>query len=206
MRFTAGCADASAAPHCAFVDRGWDRHILSLSPELFFDLTADGALTARPMKGTMAREQGREALAASIKDRAENLMIVDLIRNDLGRIAQTGSVAAKDLFAVETYPTLHAMVSTVTAQLRPGAGIADVVRALFPCGSVTGAPKIRAMQILHELETSPRGAYCGAIGFFSPDSAVQFNVAIRTLLADDGRPRRTVGNWRRGGAGFVCHG
>ncbi len=179
-------ASRSGAPHCAYVDCG--AHILSLSPELFFDLSGDGRITARPMKGTRARGTGarddqaeRTRLAASAKDRAENLMIVDLIRNDLSRIAQKGSVGVSDLFEVETYPTLHAMVSTVTAKIRPDAGVADILRALFPCGSVTGAPKIRAMEILRELESSPRGAYCGAIGCFAPDGSARFNVAIRTL-------------------------
>ncbi len=174
----------SGAAHCAFVDDG-HRQIVSLSPELFFDLTGDGRIVVRPMKGTQARtghdEAERARLCASAKDRAENLMIVDLIRNDLSRIAQKGSVEVSDLFQVETYPTLHAMVSTVTARKRVDAGVADILRALFPCGSVTGAPKIRAMEILHELESSPRGAYCGAIGSFSPDGSAHFNVAIRTL-------------------------
>jgi para-aminobenzoate synthetase/4-amino-4-deoxychorismate lyase len=183
----------SGAAHCAYVDifseeGGWQ--ILSLSPELFFDLEADGQITVRPMKGTHPRQLGarsgddqaaRAALAASEKDRAENLMIVDLIRNDLSRIAAPGSVEASGLFEVETYPTLHAMVSTVTARKRKDAGVTDILRALFPCGSVTGAPKIRAMEILRELESSPRGAYCGAIGHFAPDGSARFNVAIRTL-------------------------
>ena len=125
--------------------------------------------------------RARAALAGSAKDRAENLMIVDLIRNDLGRIAQIGSVATGDLFAVETYPSLHTMVSTVTARLRPRTSIAAIAAALFPCGSVTGAPKIRAMEILRQLESSPRGAYCGAIGCFAPGGDARFNVAIRTL-------------------------
>lgn len=175
----------SGAAHCAFVRDG-ERQILSLSPELFFDLSADGRITVRPMKGTLARSGGndeaeRAALAASAKDRAENLMIVDLLRNDLSRIAQTGSVEVSDLFKVETYPTLHTMVSTVTARKRADAGMADILRALFPCGSVTGAPKIRAMEILRHLESSARGAYCGAIGHFAPDGSARFNVAIRTL-------------------------
>lgn len=174
----------SGAAHCAFVEDGACA-ILSLSPELFFDLSADADIIVRPMKGTAPRggdDQGeRAALAASPKDRAENLMIVDLIRNDLSRIAQKGSVEVRDLFRVETYPTLHTMVSTVTARKRDDAGIADLLRALFPCGSVTGAPKIRAMEILRELETSPRQAYCGAVGFFAPDGSARFNVAIRTL-------------------------
>jgi len=186
----------SAAPHCAFVDDG-ARQIVSLSPELFFDLAADGGITVRPMKGTLARGGNdaveRAALAASIKDRAENLMIVDLIRNDLSRIAEGGSVEVGDLFKVETYPTLHAMVSTVTARKRPDAGIADILRALFPCGSVTGAPKIRAMEILRALETSPRGAYCGAIGHFAPDGSARFNVAIRTLTISGGHGELGIG-------------
>jgi len=183
----------SGAAHCGFVDDG-RQQILSLSPELFFDLTADGRIEVRPMKGTYPRGLGARAgdddaerarLLASVKDRAENLMIVDLIRNDLSRIAQKGSVEVSNLFQVETYPTLHAMVSTVTARKRDDAGVADILRALFPCGSVTGAPKIRAMEILGELESSPRGAYCGAIGHFAPapnnQFSARFNVAIRTL-------------------------
>jgi para-aminobenzoate synthetase/4-amino-4-deoxychorismate lyase len=183
---------ASAAPHCAYIAES-DRQILSLSPELFFELTADGALTARPMKGTVGRDAGGAALAASPKDRAENLMIVDLIRNDLGRIAEVGSVAVRDLFAVETYPTLHTMVSTVKAQLKPDGTIAAILGALFPCGSVTGAPKIRAMEILRELEASPRRAYCGAIGHFAPDGSARFNVAIRTLTLAEGRGQLGIG-------------
>ncbi|MES2471792.1 MAG: aminodeoxychorismate synthase component I, partial [Pseudomonadota bacterium] len=187
---------ASGALHCGFVDDG-TRQILSLSPELFFELSADGRLTTRPMKGTTPRgedEAGeRASLAASEKNRAENLMIVDLIRNDLSRIAEGGSVAVSDLFKVETYPTLHTMVSTVTARKRAGVGVTDILRALFPCGSVTGAPKIRAMEILRELETSPRGAYCGAVGFFAPDGSARFNVAIRTLTIAQGRGELGIG-------------
>jgi len=179
----------SGAAHCAYIDayaQEGGPHILSLSPELFFDLSQDGRITVRPMKGTSPRGGGDDAaeraeLAGSAKDRAENLMIVDLIRNDLSRIAELGSVEVSDLFKVETYPTLHTMVSTVTARKRKDAGVADILRALFPCGSVTGAPKIRAMEILRELETSPRGVYCGAIGHFAPDGSARFNVAIRTL-------------------------
>jgi para-aminobenzoate synthetase/4-amino-4-deoxychorismate lyase len=187
--------ERSGAGHCAYVDDG-ARQLLSLSPELFFAQSEDGTLTARPMKGTAPRdgddEAARRRLAASEKDRAENLMIVDLIRNDLGRIAEIGSVGVRDLFQVETYPTLHAMVSTVVGRKRTDAGAADILRALFPCGSITGAPKIRAMEILHELESSPRGAYCGAIGYFAPDGA-RFNVAIRTLTVADGMGELGIG-------------
>jgi para-aminobenzoate synthetase/4-amino-4-deoxychorismate lyase len=191
---------ASHAPHCGFVDDG-ESQILSLSPELFFELDAGGEITVRPMKGTLAREGDDDAerlrLAHSAKDRAENLMIVDLIRNDLSRIAEDGSVEVGDLFKVETYPTLHAMVSTVRARKRADAGIADILRALFPCGSVTGAPKIRAMEVLRELESSPRGAYCGAVGHFAPAAgnrfSARFNVAIRTLTITGDRGELGIG-------------
>jgi para-aminobenzoate synthetase/4-amino-4-deoxychorismate lyase len=189
----------SAAAYGAYIDDG-ERQILSLSPELFFKLSADGELTARPMKGTIARgadpvsdQAARARLAASEKDRAENLMIVDLLRNDLGRIAEIGSVSVPALFEVETYPTLHTMVSTVTAKLKPGADLATILRAVFPCGSVTGAPKIRAMEIIRELEESPRGIYCGAIGHFAPDGSARFNVAIRTLTIRDGAGELGIG-------------
>jgi para-aminobenzoate synthetase/4-amino-4-deoxychorismate lyase len=190
----------SGAAHCAYVDTNAEEgepRILSLSPELFFDLSGDGRITARPMKGTYPRNGDdpaeRAALSASAKDRAENLMIVDLIRNDLSRIAESGSVEVRDLFKVETYPTLHTMVSTVTARKRKDAGVADILHALFPCGSVTGAPKIRAMEILRQLETSPRGAYCGAIGHFAPDGSARFNVAIRTLTVWNDRGELGIG-------------
>ena len=167
----------AAVAHGAFLDDG-QRQILSLSPELFFEISPTGALRAKPMKGTAPRAHEPSAdaairahLAMSAKDRAENLMIVDLLRNDLGRIADTGSVAVETLFAVETYPTLHTMVSIVTAQLKKDATLSNIVHALFPCGSVTGAPKIRAMEVICELEQSPRGIYCGAIGHFAPDGS-----------------------------------
>ncbi|MBV9992910.1 MAG: aminodeoxychorismate synthase component I [Alphaproteobacteria bacterium] len=189
----------SNAAYGAYIDDG-ERQILSLSPELFFDLAADGHIAAKPMKGTIARgadpasdDAARARLAASEKDRAENLMIVDLLRNDLGRVAELGSVSVADLFAVETYPTLHTMVSTVKARLKQDVGIEGLVRAIFPCGSVTGAPKIRAMQIIRELEESPRGLYCGAIGYFAPDGAAKFNVAIRTLTISGAEGRLGIG-------------
>jgi len=181
----------SRAGHGAYVDDG--RHAcLSLSPELFFDIE-QGAITSKPMKGTCTRELGAAALRASGKDRAENLMIVDLIRNDLGRIARTGSVTVEDLFAIESYPTLYQMVSTVRAELRPGLSPEAVVRALFPCGSVTGAPKIRAMEIIGELEMVARGLYCGAVGAFSPNGDANFNVGIRTITIADGQGGLGIG-------------
>jgi para-aminobenzoate synthetase/4-amino-4-deoxychorismate lyase len=172
------------------------RRILSFSPELFFHIEDDGArrggrrIVTRPMKGTAPRGRTTredhaiaEWLHGDAKNRSENVMIVDLVRNDLGRVAQTGSVNVEELFAVERYPTLWQMTSTVSAELRPEVGFHDVFRALFPCGSITGAPKVRAMQLIAELEGSPRGVYTGAIGFFSPRQTV-FNVAIRTLELD----------------------
>ena len=177
---------ASSAGHGGVV---WDgsHAVVSLSPELFFEL-ADGGLTARPMKGTRPRHEDTQAdraaaeeLAASEKDRAENLMIVDLMRNDLSRIAVPGSVRVKEPFKVESFPTVHQMVSTVHAQMKPGTGLAQIVAALFPSGSITGAPKIRAMEIIDRLERDARGAYCGAIGAFDADGSASFNVAIRTL-------------------------
>ena len=163
----------AGASYGAFIDAG-ETQILSFSPELFFELSAGGAMVARPMKGTAARGEtpeqdleARDRLSASAKNRAENLMIVDLIRNDIGRIAEAGSVAATDLFGIETYPTVHQMTSTVRAKLRPDIGIAKILHAIFPAGSITGAPKIRAMEIIREVEQSPRGIYCGAIGCFA---------------------------------------
>ena len=169
-----------------------DAHILSRSPELFVRLDGD-RLTARPMKGTAPRgtttaddDELARALAADPKNRAENLMIVDLLRNDLARVARPGSVAVPALFETERYATLTQMTSTVTARLRAGLGVGDGLRALFPCGSVTGAPKLRAMQLIRELEKPPRGVYCGAIGYVGPDGAA-FSVPIRTaVLRRDG--------------------
>ena len=162
--------------------------VLSASPEVFIE--QDGrAIATRPMKGTAPRAGTLEAdalaqrqLAADVKQRAENLMIVDLMRNDIGRIAEIGSVSVTDLFTVETYQTLHQMTSGVRATLKDGIGIADVLRGIFPPGSVTGAPKIRAMELISELETEPRGVYCGAIGHISPNGRTLLNVAIRTAV------------------------
>ncbi|WP_213979600.1 aminodeoxychorismate synthase component I [Sphingomonas sp. dw_22] len=161
--------------------------LLSFSPELFFALEK-GRLTARPMKGTAVRDADPaidranvETLRSDPKQRAENLMIVDLMRNDLARVARPGSVAVPALFEVETYPTVHQMVSSVTADLAEGLDPVDALAALFPCGSVTGAPKIRAMQIIAEVEKDARGAYTGSIGRIDADGDAMFNVAIRTL-------------------------
>ena len=181
--------------------------LLSFSPELFFALR-DGAVTVKPMKGTRPRggdpAQDRalaDELSGSPKDRAENLMIVDLMRNDLSRVAEAGSVRVEAPFAIESYPTVHQMVSTVRARLRPGLGALDLLRALFPCGSITGAPKIRAMELIAQVERDARGPYCGAIGRIDPpegdDSGdAAFNVAIRTLrltTGENGTGRAVLG-------------
>lgn len=177
--------------------------IVSLSPELFFK-TASDQITMQPMKGTLKRNAdpaadmaARDAMAMDEKSRAENLMIVDLLRNDLSRIATRGSVRVPALFSLESYPTLHQMTSTVTAQLRDDVDFQTLFQSLFPCGSVTGAPKIRAMEIIRELEDSPRGAYCGAMGYIDPPNAGGdscFNVGIRTLTLLDGTLRYNVGS------------
>ncbi|MGM9491388.1 aminodeoxychorismate synthase component I [Ideonella sp. YS5] len=171
-------------------------HVLSCSPELFLRHES-GLLTARPMKGTAARIVAPEGdsetarlLAGDIKNRAENLMIVDLLRNDLGRVAEVGSVKVPSLFAIEPYATVFQMTSTVQARLRPGIGMPDLLRAVFPCGSITGAPKHHTMDLIAGLESTPRGLYCGAIGWLdkpglaSPVGDFCFSVAIRTLVLD----------------------
>ena len=180
----------AAAAHAALVATG-ETMLLSLSPELFFALDGD-ALICRPMKGTAPRGDTAEAdralaamLSGDAKQRAENLMIVDLMRNDLARVSVAGSVAAPELFMVETYPTVHQMTSTVTARLSEGHDAIDVVEVLFPCGSITGAPKQRAMAVIAEVEGRDRGVYTGAIGRIDATGA-RFNVAIRTLALIDG--------------------
>jgi aminodeoxychorismate synthase component I len=178
-----------------------DETILSLSPELFFEVRS-GRVTARPMKGTASRgndpASDREAallLVVDEKQRAENLMIVDLLRNDLSRISRIGSVHVPKLFEVETYPTLHQMTSTVMAELLPDLSLYDLFVGLFPCGSVTGAPKIRAMEIIRGIEAGPRGVYCGAVGWIAPSGDMSFNVAIRTLTCfGDGNAVLNVGS------------
>ncbi|TZG29640.1 aminodeoxychorismate synthase component I [Sphingomonas montanisoli] len=173
--------------------------LLSLSPELFFTLE-DGHVTVRPMKGTAARlpdpaadARAAEQLASDSKQRAENLMIVDLLRNDLSRLATPGSVRVTRAFAVETYPTVHQMTSTVEARLTDGRDAVDLLAAIFPCGSVTGAPKIRAIEIIEEVETLARGPYTGSIGWLGPQGSAGFNVAIRTLSITKGRKSAILG-------------
>ena len=173
--------------------------LLSLSPELFFTLH-DRGVVARPMKGTAPRGSTPEtdaaaaaALATDPKERAENLMIVDLLRNDLSRVAEAGSVAVPALFSVETYPTLHTLTSTITAQLAAGRDAIDLLAATFPCGSVTGAPKIRAMEVIAEVEADARGPYTGSLGWIAPGGDAAFNVMIRTLVIGDTAARRGHG-------------
>ncbi|MGE5373786.1 MAG: aminodeoxychorismate synthase component I [Bacteroidota bacterium] len=173
--------------YAAYIDTG--RYVIcSASPELFFELNGE-TIISRPMKGTIQRgrttqEDRAQAarLQASEKNRAENVMIVDMIRNDLGRIARPGSVHVPELFHVERYPSLWQMTSTVAA--RTAASLAGIFGALFPCASITGAPKVSTMNIIHELETSPRRIYTGTIGCFAPGRTARFNVAIRTMLID----------------------
>ena len=193
---------AQPVDYGAFLHCESGRHILSLSPELFFRVQEGGGvrkIRTKPMKGTAHRGRTTAedraiatALAADEKNRAENVMIVDLIRNDLGRICEFGSVQVEKLFDVERYPTLWQMTSTVTGKLRRDAGYEQIFRALFPCGSITGAPKVRAMQLLAQIEDKPRGIYTGAIGFFSREETV-FNVAIRTLLLEGGKATMGIG-------------
>jgi para-aminobenzoate synthetase / 4-amino-4-deoxychorismate lyase len=175
--------------------------VLSSSPELF--IAEDGrVVSTRPMKGTAPRAgtpeadaEARRVLASDIKQRAENLMIVDLMRNDLGRIAETGSVSVTDLFTVETFRTLHQMTSGVRATLKEGMGLRDLLEAIFPPGSVIGAPKIHAMELIREYETEPRGVYCGAIGHIAPGGHALFNVAIRTpVIFRDGQGEMGIGS------------
>jgi len=176
-------------PYAAYLNLG-ERQILSLSPELFFRREGDRVST-RPMKGTIRRGRTldedralREELAHDPKNRAENLMIVDLLRNDLSVCCRPGSVTVPSLYETEPYQSVTQMTSTVEGRLQNDAGLADLLRALFPCGSVTGAPKRRAMRIIRDLERAPRGVYCGAIGMAGPDDTAVFNVPIRTVVVN----------------------
>ena len=181
------------APFAAFIELS-ECAVLSASPERFMRLDANGRVETRPIKGTRPRGVGPEhdaalgrALTESAKDRAENLMIVDLIRNDLSRVCAPGSVRVRELFALEHFATVHHLVSTVVGTLSPGLDGVDLLRASFPGGSITGAPKIRAMEIIAELEPSVRSVYCGAIGYLSVTGELDTNIAIRTVLARGGR-------------------
>ena len=196
----AALADAQSVGHGVLLEADGLPAILSRSPELFFRTTTTGQIETRPMKGTQPRSADAVEDAHRVhflrndeKNLAENLMIVDLLRNDISRICQAGSVCVPELFTVETYETVHQMVSLVRGQMRQGTGLSDIFRALFPCGSITGAPKLRAMEIIAELEDSPREIYCGTIGWAAPDGRSDFNVAIRTLMVEDGAVTLNVG-------------
>lgn len=209
--FQAGCEGSGALAmerllqtsqpgHAAWISLP-EGEVLSLSPELFLRVR-DRHIVTRPIKGTAPRHNDtgqddalRRGLAQSPKDRAENLMIVDLLRHDIGQHALTGSVRVDSLFEVETLPQVHHLVSTVSGRLREDAHVVDLIRDSFPGGSITGAPKKRAMQIIAELEDTPRSVYCGSIGFLGVDGAVELNIAIRTLLRIDGE----IFAWAGGG-------
>jgi para-aminobenzoate synthetase / 4-amino-4-deoxychorismate lyase len=180
---------AQASNYCAYINTG-QQSILSASPELFFHLE-NNTITTKPMKGTAERGKSLEEdnanaqwLYHSEKNRAENVMIVDLLRNDLGTIAELGSVDVPILFEIEHYPTVHQMTSTITAQVSATTQLVDIFKALFPCGSITGAPKISTMDIIADLETTPREVYCGAIGYITPNKEAIFNVPIRTVVIE----------------------
>lgn len=167
-------------------------NILSRSPELFFKSNNQGWIEAHPMKGTAPRSKTEsadretiKALKADPKSQAENIMIVDLMRNDISRITQVGTLDVPEIFQVETYPTVHQMISRIKAKLKPETSLTDIFSALFPCGSITGAPKLSAMEILDDLEDAPRNAYCGSIGYIGPGNQMLFNVAIRTITLND---------------------
>lgn len=189
---------AQGADLCAYLDLG-RYQILSLSPELFFERKGNLVLT-KPMKGTIKRgrwgsedQEMATKLQTSAKDRAENVMIVDLLRNDLGKVSIPGSVRVSKLFEVERFETLWQMTSTVESTLCENISLADLLAALFPCGSITGAPKIRTMEIIRDLETSARGVYTGAIGLIRPGGNCRFNVAIRTVVIDSQTSTATFG-------------
>jgi para-aminobenzoate synthetase component 1 len=185
--------DRSPAAYGAYLDCG-DHTILSNSPELFLHVTPDKIITTRPIKGTRPRQAGmEEELRNSIKDQAELNMIVDLERNDLGRICEIGSVKVTQPRAIEAHPTVYHGAATIQGKLREDVTFVELLRATFPGGSITGAPKIRAMEIIEELEPVRRGPYCGAIGYLAADGSMQFNVAIRTMIAKDNQIHIPVG-------------
>ncbi len=183
----------NAAPFAAFLDFP-DVTVVSASPERFLRVDAGGHVETRPIKGTRPRGFGPEhdaalgqALAESAKDRAENLMIVDLMRNDLSRVCAPHSVRVSELFSLEHYATVHHLVSTVVGELSPGTDAIDLLRAAFPGGSITGAPKLRAMEVIAELEPSRRGVYCGSVGYWSVTGELDTSIAIRTAVVQDTR-------------------
>lgn len=192
------------APFSAFLSYP-DAHVLSLSPERFLHCTEDGQVETRPIKGTRPRgqtaaedEQLRESLATSLKDQAENLMIVDLLRNDLGRVCQPGSIQVPSLFEVESHSNVHHLVSQVSGQLAAQKTATDLLAATFPGGSITGAPKCRAMEIIDQLEPCRRSVYCGSIGYLDDSGRMDLNIAIRTFVAQAGQ----IHLW--GGGGIVA--
>lgn len=194
---------ACPTPFSAYLALGGDDAILSLSPERFLRLHA-GQIEARPIKGTRPRGANPAAdldlaqqLCGSIKDRAENLMIVDLLRNDIGRSSKVGSVRVPELFSLESYPNVHHLVSSITAELAPGLDAFDLLAGSFPGGSITGAPKIRAMQIIDELEPQRRSLYCGSVAYVDVRGKMDSSITIRSLLARQGR----ISCW--GGGGIV---
>ena len=200
LAFYQDLAKAQSACYSAYLQMD-DYTVISASPELFFRINNNHIMT-RPMKGTVKRgmtwEDDRkkaEWLAASEKNQAENVMIVDLLRNDLSKIAKKGTVKVPSLFEIEKYPTVYQMTSTVTAELEESTGLLQVFQALFPCGSITGAPKVKTMEIISELEGSPREVYCGAIGYISPKGEAVFNVPIRTVILNqlNGKAKYGVG-------------
>ncbi|CDQ40432.1 aminodeoxychorismate synthase component I [Virgibacillus salexigens] len=189
---------AQSANYSAYLNIG-SHSILSSSPELFFHLK-DGKITTKPMKGTIRRGRSQKEdaelanwLHHSEKNRAENVMIVDLLRNDLGAIAKPGSVQVPQLFTIERYPTVLQMTSTVTAMVEDDIDIVPIFQALFPCGSITGAPKINTTKIIHDVESSSRDVYCGTIGYITPEKEAVFNVPIRTVLIDNSTGDATYG-------------
>ena len=201
QRFTAASADAPwkiydrlpPARYGAYLEYE-NFALLCNSPELFFQVTPDRRIINRPIKGTRPRLPGKDQeLLDSPKDLAELNMIIDLQRNDLGRVCEIGSVKVIEPRVLETHPTVFHTSATIQGQLRREISLVDLLRAIFPCGSITGAPKIRAMQIIEELEPVRRGPYCGAIGSLSPDGSMIFNVAIRTMIVKDGLVHIPVG-------------
>lgn len=185
--------DQSPAWYGGLLDFG-DFALVSNSPELFFRITPDGCIVTRPIKGTRPRAPGMEQeLRDSLKDQAELNMIVDLERNDLGRICRIGSVKVIEPRRIEPHPTVFHGVATIRGHLHEGVGFVDVLRAMFPGGSITGAPKIRAMEIIEEIEPFRRGAYCGAIGYLDARGITEFNIAIRTMTIQAGTAYMPVG-------------